>query len=148
LIIGGSPLFGPEEFVEDLKALSNQLKLNNYIHFIRFKENPGDYFSVADLCVLPSLQEPFGRVLVEAMHWECAVLGFNQGGVSEIIVQGQNGVLVANRQVDELTIGLKTVLQNPEELKKMGSSGKQMALNKFSLTQCVEAVKKLYNELW
>lgn len=53
-----------------------------------------DLLAQIDILVLPSLQEPFGKIVIEAMAMETPVIASRVGGVPEIVADGETGLLV------------------------------------------------------
>jgi len=66
----------------------------------------------ADVCVVPSLFEPFGIVALEAMAAKCPVVVSDTGGLSEIITHGVDGVKTFPNNPESLAWGVKKVLLN------------------------------------
>lgn len=92
---------GQEE--ENLKALTQELKLSHRVHFLGFKSNPYIYMKQADLFVLSSRHEGFPNVVLEANACGTPVVAFEAPGVSnEVISDGINGYLVKNNDIDEM----------------------------------------------
>ena len=90
---------------EDRIALEKKVadkELQASVHFLGRQEGVQNYMRQFDMLVLPSRDEPFGRVLIEAMQVGCPVIGMNSGGVSEIIASGVNGILLDEVDSDVL----------------------------------------------
>lgn len=109
LIIAGS---GSSE--EALKALVNQLNLQNQVKFIgRIGKSEIDSYTQNALCnVIPSRREPFGIVVLEAIASGRPVLATNVGGIPEIL-KNQFGILV-EPNVDDMAVGLKQLINGFE----------------------------------
>ncbi|GGA36341.1 glycosyltransferase [Pelagibacterium lentulum] len=89
---------GPEPFVTALKARADPQRLQ-FRGFI----SPGELFEQIDALVVPSRwNEPFGRVVIEAMSFGLPVLGANKGGIPELIEPGKTGELFDPESPDNL----------------------------------------------
>ena len=104
-----------------LKKLSQQLGVQSNIHFLGRKtpEEVMDILSGADLYIQPSLQEGLPRALVEAMSVALPCIGFNTGGIPELletdfIVQRKdiNGMIQCIKRLDDLEYYKKTAIHN------------------------------------
>ena len=78
---------------EELLAEANRLDLGDKVFFLGFIDDTRDLFFDADMFVLPSLKEPFGIVVLEAMAAGLPIIASRAGGVTDIIKEGE-GILV------------------------------------------------------
>jgi glycosyltransferase involved in cell wall biosynthesis len=72
------------------------------------------YYTAADVCVIPSVYEPFGLVAIEAMACGTPVVASDVGGLKFTVVPGETGLLVAPNDVQGFTIAMHQVLSMPE----------------------------------
>jgi alpha-maltose-1-phosphate synthase len=79
-------------------------------------------YQSATVFTLPSLFEPFGHVLIEAMSNGVPVIGTNHCAMPEIITPGKDGLLVPPRDPDALAAALIEVLRQPDEAQHMGQN--------------------------
>jgi glycosyltransferase involved in cell wall biosynthesis len=79
-------------------------------------------YQSATVFTLPSLFEPFGHVLIEAMSNGVPVIGTNHCAMPEIITSGQEGLLVPPHDPDALATALIEVLRQPDEAQRMGQN--------------------------
>ncbi|MGV7107736.1 glycosyltransferase [Flavobacterium sp. U410] len=87
----------------NLKELAVNLKIQDKVHFLGFKNNPFPYVKKAQFLVLCSQYEGFGLVLVEALQLGVPVISFDcESGPSEIIKSEYNGLLVKDQDFTEL----------------------------------------------
>lgn len=123
-VIGG----GPE--LPQLRGLSNELALNRHVSFrgpvARDHDVRTAYFE-ADVFCLPSLQEGFGIVFVEAMAAGLPVVAARAGAVPEVVRHGRTGLLVPPSDPDALAAALMSLLENPEERRRLGAAGPRAA---------------------
>lgn len=108
-----------------LLKLINDHNLQRYFKIIEefssYEEIP-KYMSAADVFVLPSISEGLGLVILEAMACGVPVIGSRMGGISDVIVNNYNGLLVQPRNVQDLANAIIAVLSN-ENLRCVLSNG-------------------------
>jgi glycosyltransferase involved in cell wall biosynthesis len=96
--------------------------------------------------VLPSLYEPFGMVIVEAMAMKKPVVATSVGGIPEIITP-ETGFLVPPRDPNALAEKMNHVLKNPEKTSKMGVKGRERVEQNFTWDHTAKSYLKLYEKL-
>lgn len=85
------------------------------------------YMAGCEFFVLPSRQEPLGIVNLEAMASGKAVLGSRVGGVPEVVLDGETGLLVEGESVDSLAAGLQVLVGDIAMRNRMGDAGRKRA---------------------
>lgn len=91
LVIAGQAHFPQDSTYE--KNLRAMCAGEDSISFTGWRADIGQFFREIDILMLPSRDEPFGRVLVEAMLADVAVVGVGSGAIPEIIEDGESGLL-------------------------------------------------------
>jgi glycosyltransferase involved in cell wall biosynthesis len=86
---------------EKIKELVNRKGLSNRIIFLGNRDDIYNLMSVTSALIVPSLNEAFGRITVEAMFSGCLVVGYNSSGTNEILANDNLGLLFTSQ--DELT---------------------------------------------
>lgn len=126
LLIAGS---GPE--AENLRALAAQLGVEEKVEFLGRLEHAKvmEYMSLADVFVLPSWQEGFGVVYVEAMAHGLPIIGCQGQGIADIIESGKNGILVPPRDIDALVAALEDLVTNPGRAREIGAEGRNLVFS-------------------
>ena len=124
-------------FEPDYKAhLQNLVKmkeLQNQIHFMDFYPHPIELMSCFDAVVLTTKNETFGLVLIEAMHAGVAVIGSDEGGVPEIIDDGETGLLFETWNAKALADAIRRLYQDDNYRAKLARAGQLKARRKFNL---------------
>lgn len=113
-------IVGTGDMLHQLIQKSIDLGISNNVTFTGFEENVNEYYSIADLFVMPSVSEPFGLTALEAMACNAPVIVSKQSGVSEVI---KNVLKVDFWDTHELANKIINVLRYQclsTELKKMG----------------------------
>lgn len=91
-----------------------------------------DYFHQADVVVLSSTSESFGKVLVEAGAAAKPVVSTATTGAKEIVQDGYNGFLVPIGDPEKLASKIIELLENPNQAKQMGENGRKLVQEKYS----------------
>lgn len=100
-------------------------------------------FRNCEFFVLPSRHEPFGIVNLEAMAAGKAVLATRVGGVPEVVLDGETGILVPPEDVDALAEGIRRLAGDAALRERLGSAGRERAK-----LFCWEAVTERYLEVY
>lgn len=145
LVVGSD--IDASEYGRTLRNLSEQLGLADRIVWLEFCDRVYEIFEIIDLLVLPSKDEPFGRVAIEAMAARKPVVATNVGGLPEIIVDGETGFLVPPKCPQKLAEATIRILNDPQLAVTMGQAGRQRVEQYFSLDQYVNGVEAVYKEL-
>jgi glycosyltransferase involved in cell wall biosynthesis len=98
----------------------------------------------ADVTVLPAVGEGFGLTLVEAQLSGCAVVGARSGGITDIITQGESGLLVNPDDADDLAGELHRILSDPTLRIHLARGGQRSAQSKFSSRAIVDRFLQWY----
>jgi len=108
-------ILGKGKQKENLLNLIREKKLEERVFLLGFKENPYPYLKHAKFFVLPSRLEGFSMVILEALALGKAVISTNcTSGPSEILENGEYGVLVPVDDVEALYQAMKNFLENPQ----------------------------------
>ena len=84
-------------------------------------------YASADIFVFPSRLETFGLVVIEAMAAGLPVVASRVGGVAEIVSEGVNGYTFASGDTDALVAGIRNIVSNRENLRRMGAEARAFA---------------------
>ena len=92
-------------------------------------------YSEASLFALPSRGEGFGLVYLEAMAAGLPCVGSIHDAASEVIVDGETGILVDPDRVDEMSASIGGLLRQPARMRTMGDAGRARLVSTFSYEQ-------------
>lgn len=98
----------------------------------------------AAIVVVPSHGEGFGMVALEAMERGRAVVASAVGGLAEIVVEGETGLLVPPGDVSALAAALVEVASSPARAAEMGAAGRRRAVDEFDQRRCTLRTVELY----
>jgi starch synthase len=110
--------------------------------------------SHASVFVCPSVYEPFGLVVLEAMACETAVVASRVGGIPEIVVDDETGFLVDFDPNDPeefataLAQKIRLLLDDPQRARAMGEAGRRRAVQSFGWPSIAARTLDLYESLW
>lgn len=155
VVAGSSP--DTPELAAEVGALAQRIgkEKGNLVwidHFIS-REDLIRLHTGATVFVCPSVYEPFGLVVLEAMACETAVVASRVGGLPEIVVEGETGHLVDFDEKDPdgfasaLAAKIEQVLDDPVAAKRMGKAGRARAIEMFGWPAIAARTVALYQSL-
>jgi glycosyltransferase involved in cell wall biosynthesis len=144
----GAPLFSEREYECELHALRDKLGLGDAVEFAGFVDNVPSRLAQLDIVVHAStVGEPFGQVIIEGMAEQKPVVATNGGGVPEIVIHGETGLLVPMGDAVAMAEAIDFLLKNPETANEMGLRGRERALSLFTIQKTARKVEGVYDEL-
>jgi len=96
------------------------------------------------IVVVPSLGEGFGMVALEAMERARPVIVSAVGGLPEIVVDGETGLVVPSAHANELADAIVALAGDLPRASAMGSLGRERALSEFTPEKCAARIEQLY----
>jgi glycosyltransferase involved in cell wall biosynthesis len=99
-----------------------------------------DRYRRCTVFVMPSGQEGFGIVFLEAMRFGKPCIGGSVGGTPDVIDDGRTGFLVPFGDVDALESAVKRLVENPELAREMGWAGRRKLNDEFVFDRFVSRV--------
>ena len=132
------------------KSLLNQVAtsdLKDHVIFKGFLSKPAFAMMGMDVLILPSRNEAFGLVVIEAMRCGVAVMGVNAGGVPEIIDHEKTGLLFEWDNTDQLAGQLEYLFNNPSIKNSLAREGKKKADEEFDKELHYSKLENLFQML-
>ncbi len=121
---------GPEE--HQIRKTVKDLELENWVGFFPFTAEPELAFEQVDITVLPSVaKEGLPNILQESLAMKVPVVASDLGGISEVVFDGETGLLVKPGDVDELASAIDTLWSKQIEYQMMGEDGRRLVESKF-----------------
>ena len=127
---------------DDLAADARRRNLNR-VHFVGFKNRTeiSAYYACADLLVLPSIHDPWGLVVNEAMCFSLPVVASSLvGAIGDLIREGENGLSFPAGNVDKLVGCLRKLLDDPGLRGRMGARSEHM-IREWGYAECIAGIK-------
>lgn len=137
----GILLVGDGEIKEELQNHIKDYKINKNVVFLGY-QSPDDFFKISDFTILTSYSESFPLVILESGLYGKTVLASNVGGIPEIIKDKENGILINPKNIDDISIKLREMLNN-EDFKTFGAKLREDILKKFSIEALGDSYKKI-----
>lgn len=117
--------FDNEAYVADLRAQVAQAGLEERVSWLGEREDVPELVRALDILLLPSLEEPFGRALIEAMALGVPVISTDVGGPLEIIEHGREGYLVSPHEPAAWAQAIGRIAESPDRAREMGLAGRR-----------------------
>lgn len=150
-----------KEMEDSVKAVKQVRDNVIWIDIMLEKEQVIQLYSHADVFCCPSIYEPFGIINIEAMACETAVVASAVGGIKEVVVDGETGILIPVEQQKEapfepvdpdqfsrdLAEGVNKVIRNKELSESMAKKGRKRVEDYFDWISIAKQVEALYKSL-
>lgn len=148
-LIVGATLFPDRgrDYVAELKELADSLGVADRVVFTGQTDEPLAALAAMDLLVHCSEDEPFGRVLIEAMASRRPVVAFRSGAVPEIVEDGSTGLLVDFADTTGMAEAIFDLLRNRTRAEAYGEAGRQRVADSFTVAASTRAIEAIYDEL-
>ena len=129
-----------------LQRLAEETGVHQSVHFVghQGEEELKGYYRKADLFAMPSCQEGFGIVFLEAMAFGKPVIGAASGGIPDIVIDGETGYLINYGDVDTLADRLVRLLTDPDLRQKMGVAAKQRIKENYTFGHFRQHFRELF----
>ncbi len=147
-VLVGGKLVGHEDYYRELQQLICNQGLEARVIETGARSDVPDLLAMLDAFVLlPTYQDPFPGVVLEAMAMERPVVAYDSGGIREQFEDGQSGFLVPQGDRDGVTRALLELYRAPDRRQAMGKAARQFLLSHFSLERHFRELDALYTEL-
>lgn len=123
------------------------LGLRDRFTFLGFRSDAPRLIQAFDLVVVPSHVEPFGLASLEAMAAGRPVVASRVGGIPEVVVDGETGMLVPVADPQRLAEGIGRMLRDEDLQRQMGQAGRRRASEVFGMPVHAAAMQDLYERL-
>lgn len=135
-------LAGDGQLFDEMNQLAKELNLKNVVFL---KNQPHDIlrklYSIADVSLIPSRNEAFGLVVIEALACGAPVIGTNSGGIPDIITQ-KVGMLIEEENHEELAYKIKEILNQKVKFDRNYNSN--YAKEKYSQDNFTSTLVEIY----
>jgi glycosyltransferase involved in cell wall biosynthesis len=141
LIVGDGPLRA------DLEARAARLGVAHAVRFAGYQEDVVSAYAAMDVFVLPSRDEGFGLVFLEAMAVGVPVVGTRVIGSEDAVEDGVTGLLVPYADPAALAAAVRGILASPDLAGRLRDTAAERVRRVYSREQCAARVEELYREL-
>ena len=144
----GAPLFGEQDYEAEVRALCSQLGLDENVEWLGFRTDVDQLIErMTILAHASKTGEPFGQVVVEAMMAKRPLVATRGGGIPEIVVDEQTGLLVPMNDAPAMATALLRLLDQPQWAAEMGRAGHRRATQNFTIAHTVAKIHHLYDDV-
>jgi len=135
---------GKGRLEEDLKSRVKDIKIQERVKFIQCPAS--QFLAIIDLLLMPSSKEGFGYSVVEAFVKKIPVVGYNVGGISEIIADRINGILFFKYEPSALAAAIEEVMTDKPLREKIVANAKRDS-SFYSCARMAADTEKIYREI-
>ncbi len=129
---------GKGKLESTLKAETEQLSVEDSVHFIGFTEQIDPYVKGADIFILPSLFEGMPNAVMEAMALGKPVIATDVNGARELIEDGISGIIIPPKDPDVIARTLIDLIGNPERQAALGAAARERVENYFTVPVMID----------
>jgi glycosyltransferase involved in cell wall biosynthesis len=131
-----------------LEAELQQLELSACVRLVGYQANVRDWFSITDICVLPSFYEGLPLVALECLASGRAMVASAVDGTPEVVIHEKTGLTVPPGDASKLASAILRLLRDPGLRTQLGSAGRSRVETHFNLARQIRETEALYCELW
>jgi glycosyltransferase involved in cell wall biosynthesis len=148
LIVGADEVYvHGGSYTAELKAQVERLGITQNVIFTGYRRDAARILAASDLFTMPSFEEPFGVVFLEAMAMRKPVIGIDNGGTPEVVTQGKAGLLSPPWDVPRLAENIARLLRDGALRREMGEFGRQRVLEYFNPQRMARETGDVYERL-
>lgn len=144
----GAALFGENDYERSLHASVEALGLGEVIEFTGFR--PDVDVAIANLDILlhaSTTGEPVGQVIIEGMVAGKPVIATRGGGVPDIVVDGETGVLVPMGDAAAMAVAMERLLADPDLRQSMGTAGRRRVEEHFTMAHVAANLQDVFDQI-
>lgn len=146
LQIVGEDMTPNQEYRPLYQKLAQEQGIQDKVTWLGYRTDVPDLLAQSEIFVLPALEEPFGRVVIEAMSASVPVVATEVGGIPEILQEGVQGYIVEPGNEEALSQAMIALLKQPSMSEDMGVQGRLRVQNHFSLDTHVKRIESCYSK--
>lgn len=146
IIVGGASI-GENEYFNQLKIYAISRLGANFITFIDFTNEIPRFLSIMDFVIIPSYEESFGNVALEAMAMGVPVIASASGGLSEIIKHNDTGILAKPQNMNSIAECIYNNLYEEVKINDICANARDFVLKNHDINLYIEKLQKNYNSL-
>jgi glycosyltransferase involved in cell wall biosynthesis len=140
-------IVGSGSYLDEMKNELRELKSLNKIFFLGYRSDVKEILCECDYFVLPTLHETLSIALLEASEAKLPLIGSNTGGVPEIIIPNENGLLVEPGNYKELELSMFALHVDKDLRLKLGNKSKEILSQKFNIQNILNDIDAVYKKL-
>ena len=130
-----------------IKQKVSDLGVQNNVIFTGYQFDTAPFYNLMDVFCIASQREGFGLVAAEAMLHQLPVIATRVGGLQNVVVDGETGILIQPHQPQEIAEAIKKLYGSAELRDKFAENGYNRAMQNYTEERYVKDVIKLYKDL-
>lgn len=139
-------IVGDGEMKPELQNLAAELGISHAVHFTGWMKDMRTVYPDVDILVQSSVNEGTPVSVIEAMASGCCVVATRAGGTVDVVLEGENGLLVQVGDAEALARGILRVVGNPALRQQLGERARNSA-GRYDSARLAADIEKLYLEL-
>ncbi|NIK79537.1 glycosyltransferase involved in cell wall biosynthesis [Paenibacillus castaneae] len=147
LIVGDASVDGSQGYFNEMIQKVIDYGLEQNVIFYGYSKKPLEVMKECDLTINFSLNEPFGRVIIESMLVHTPVIVSDSGGAPEIIHQTRGGFIVKDGDVEELYQTIRLVYDKAVDHQELSNEGYRSVMSDFNMSTIARKVESTYHLL-
>ena len=140
-------LFGQGPLENELRALSEKLGLGSVVQFAGFRHDLDDYLGCFDLLAHPALREGLGVIALKASAAAVPVVAFRAGGLREVVIHQETGLLVPAGDTQALADAIGTLIDDSDMHSQYGRMAARHVRDNFSVGAMVDQHMTMYTSI-
>jgi glycosyltransferase involved in cell wall biosynthesis len=147
LLLVGAGGFGIQNCENELKEYVRDNQLEKNVMFTGSVENVDEFLKAADFFVFPTEREAFGISIIEALACGLALITTATGGVSDIVTDSVNAIVIPVNDEDALTMAIENVFENDKAMKILAENGRKSVIENYTEERVLLGYKALIDKL-
>jgi glycosyltransferase involved in cell wall biosynthesis len=139
---------GDGEMMAELQQLSRKLGIADRTHWLGLVPDPTPLLQASDLFILATVGEAFGLVLAESMACGVPVVGSRSGGIPEVVLDEETGMLVQPLNSTAFADAIERLAKDTDLRSRLSRQGIERAREQFSLDRTVQDTMRIYESMW
>ena len=144
VIVGEETLGQTSNYLNELKHMVAQFQMEDSVVFAGFQKNIPEVMQAFDLFVMPSKQEAFGLVAIEAMAMECPIIISSGGSSLEIVGKEEFGLLMRPQDAFDLQRQLQILIEKESLRREMGVKARKQVMSLYDRRERTKKTLALY----
>lgn len=134
--------------IKQAQALANSLQIQDKITFLGWIDSKqrNKILEASDIFVLPSYNEGLPMAILEAMGWQLPIISTPVGGIPELIVPGENGLLITPGDIKQLSESMKCLIEDKALRLKIGIAARK-TVEPFDIQNYCTDLAAIYNSM-
>jgi glycosyltransferase involved in cell wall biosynthesis len=146
LVVGDGFGDAGREHFEEIRRLARELEIDHAVIFAGRRRDLADVISALDVSVQASLSENYGGT-IESLLMCAPVIATRAGGMPEVVIDGETGLLVPTRDPDALASAMLRLVDDRELAIRLGRAGRERMLERHTIQRTIDGVVEVYREI-